>query len=147
MTKYVLGFSFSEDHEHVLLIKKDHPEWQKGKFNGVGGKLNEQDEYENAYEAMVREFSEETGLQTTPQDWEIFCTMKGEDWFVYCLHSYSDDIHNAKQLESEEPIVVPVKEISQLATSDGCIPNLAWLIPMALINDHIDASVAYQAYS
>lgn len=45
MKKYVLGFMFSADKKHVLLILKNHPEWQAGSLNGVGGKILRGDEY------------------------------------------------------------------------------------------------------
>ncbi len=39
MKGYVLGFAFDEDYEWVALIKKNRPQWQAGKLNGVGGKI------------------------------------------------------------------------------------------------------------
>jgi 8-oxo-dGTP diphosphatase len=40
-TQYVLGFLFDPSQKDVVLIKKLKPEWQKGKLNGVGGKIEE----------------------------------------------------------------------------------------------------------
>ena len=37
--EYTLGFVFDRDLQHVLLIQKQRPAWQAGKFNGIGGKL------------------------------------------------------------------------------------------------------------
>lgn len=37
MTFYVAGLAFSTDLQHVALIKKNRPDWQAGKFNGIGG--------------------------------------------------------------------------------------------------------------
>ena len=70
MIQYVLGFAFNETKEKVALIKKLKPDWQKGKFNGVGGKLEPE---ELPMEAMVREFKEETGYSSTEGDWNFFC--------------------------------------------------------------------------
>ena len=39
MQKYSLGFVFDLPVEKVLLIEKQRPEWQKGKLNGIGGKI------------------------------------------------------------------------------------------------------------
>jgi 8-oxo-dGTP diphosphatase len=39
MIKYVVGFLFNEGKTKVVLIKKNRPDWQKGYFNGVGGKI------------------------------------------------------------------------------------------------------------
>ena len=38
MTKYVVGFMFSPDKQFVALIRKNRPEWQAGKLNGIAGK-------------------------------------------------------------------------------------------------------------
>ena len=61
MKQYVLGFAFSRDKKDIILISKLNPEWQKGKLNGVGGKV----EFEDAspMDAMYREFKEETGIE------------------------------------------------------------------------------------
>jgi 8-oxo-dGTP diphosphatase len=58
---YVNGFMFSPDHQRVALIHKRQPTWQAGYLNGIGGKI---ELGETAAEAMVREFSEETGVAT-----------------------------------------------------------------------------------
>ena len=39
ITNYVLGFAFSKSGQMVLLIWKNKPEWQRGKMNGIGGKI------------------------------------------------------------------------------------------------------------
>ena len=36
---YVVGFYFAQGQ--VMLIQKDRPVWQKGKWNGVGGKIDD----------------------------------------------------------------------------------------------------------
>ena len=38
--KYVVGFMFNPTEDAVLLIRKTHPAWQKGKLNGVGGRID-----------------------------------------------------------------------------------------------------------
>ena len=59
--KYVTGFLFSADASHLVLIKKINPAWQRGLFNGIGGKVEAN---EIAVDAMVRECLEETGVLT-----------------------------------------------------------------------------------
>ena len=39
MITYVTGFLFSSDRDRVVLIEKLSPAWQRGLFNGVGGKI------------------------------------------------------------------------------------------------------------
>jgi len=73
----------SWDMQEFLLIKKTHPEWQAGKLNGIGGKIenteileggdgNKYGLPETPHQAMVREFYEETGIQTPEKRWRCF---------------------------------------------------------------------------
>ena len=37
LKKWVVGFIFNSDMDHVLLINKNRPDWQIGFLNGIGG--------------------------------------------------------------------------------------------------------------
>ena len=128
---YVLGFAFSEDGKELLVIKKSKPEWQAGKFNGIGGKI---EPFEPGISAMVREFSEETGLFTDPLDWDYIGAMQGTDYTgekSFCVKVfvlYSDFVKEVTS-PTEEPVqLIPVAELDRYPH----IPNLDWLVPMAL---------------
>ena len=58
---YTVGFIFDSTLEEVALMEKTHPEWQKGKLNGIGGKV---EDGEIVISCMIREAEEETGLKT-----------------------------------------------------------------------------------
>jgi 8-oxo-dGTP diphosphatase len=58
MIKYVLAFIF-DTNNNIWLIEKQKPSWQKGKLNGIGGKI---EEGETEDEAMYRELEEEAGV-------------------------------------------------------------------------------------
>lgn len=120
--KYVCGFMFDPDRNNVVLIRKTKPTWQAGKLNGVGGKIEPMEE---PYCAMVREFQEETGVETTRDDWEHFCTISGEDWVVLFFRSFHD-ISDVTTMEEEEI------EIHPITISDRVIENLKVLLPLAL---------------
>ena len=139
---YVAGFLFTEDRKHVLLIEKQKPAWQKGKLNGIGGKI-ELDE--NPEHAMMREFLEEVGIEISPGHWNHFSTLyadahsKHSDkqrWKVRFYYAFGN-VMDARQMEIEKPRIVSVNKIGQLET----IPNLRWLIPMALTMDKERASL------
>lgn len=146
MTEYVCGFMFSEDRENVLLIQKDRPEWQAGKLNGVGGKIEfvdqERVKFDEAFHnysvapcfyAMTREFKEEVGIETHEQDWTHFATLEGSNSRVYCFKTVSNKIFSNKQMESEEPRIIPV----EYAHFQNCVPNVPFLLRMALdCNEH-----------
>lgn len=128
--EFVCGFMFSENKQNILLIKKDRPEWQNGLLNGVGGKL---EEYEPSELAMVREFKEEVGINTTPLEWTLFAVVVGTHSKIFCYKMFSDKLYNYKQMETEEPTVIPARDIWIHET----VPNLNFLVPMARDSDKL----------
>jgi 8-oxo-dGTP diphosphatase len=124
-TLYVCGFLFDEDLQHVVLIWKEKPDWQKGKLNGVGGKI-EPHEIDKLYLAMIREFKEETGLDI--QQWSELISARGDDWRVYFYYAVSKDAVYVETREAEEVAFIPVDRLDDFAH----IENLRWLIPLAI---------------
>jgi len=131
-TEYVVGFMFSHDKERVALIHKLKPEWQKGKLNGIGGKVKP---LEDAYAAMVREFKEEAGVEV--RDWRLFCLLKGT-WGSVHFFTTLGDLSKIMSMEEEKIGIVPV---NRLGDHHDIIPNLSWLIPLALDKDGLVASI------
>ena len=121
---FVLGFLFSKDKSQVALIRKLKPDWQKGKLNGIGGKIEEN---ETPIQAMVREFQEEAGVEI--KQWFEFCQMEFRNGMVYVFMQYGE-LSKLKSMEEEKVEIVKVCEIPLLKT----IPNLDWLIPLAIDN-------------
>jgi 8-oxo-dGTP diphosphatase len=126
--EYVLGFMFSLDRERVALIRKNKPDWQKGKLNGIGGKVELN---ESKYVAMTREFAEECGYHGTAGSWLYYCRMEGKDWAVHCFASYGEP-EKCRTMESEPVEVVSVRELDLYPT----VENLTWLIRLAV--DYLD---------
>jgi len=139
MTYYCLGFMFNENKTDVLLIEKQKPAWQAGKFNGIGGKLEFYDvitsgkygkrapqEMEKPLDAMYREFKEETGLGF--KDWRYVVTMRGADWCVYVFTAVTDQVFYCESKESEQVALLPITELDKY----DYISNLSWLIPLCL---------------
>jgi len=121
---YVCGFMFSPQHRIVLLIKKERPAWQAGKYNGAGGKI---ERGETPTEAMQREFREETGIDHA--DWTHFATVAGyKDHF--CVHFFhaTGDISRATSMTDEEVVRVQISNLHDWPLVRG----LHWLIWLAL---------------
>jgi len=137
---YVLGFAF--DLRHVLLIHKLRPEWQAGLLNGIGGKIQDGDQ--TPYHAMVREFKEESGVETTPEQWHRFAKMEFRNGIiVHCFASNTIDIHAAKSMTDEWIMIVD--EMRASLENSKVVKNLTWLIPMArysLKYEKLDGHVA-----
>lgn len=124
MQEYVCGFLFDSSENHVVLVRKNKPEWQKGLLNGVGGKI---ELGETPEVAMTREFTEETGIVI--EDWKPMIILNGVDWKVYFYASKNDWCYSVNSLEQEEILIV---EVEDLFASYSVIPNLNWLIPFCL---------------
>lgn len=122
MVSYVLGFLFDEFGKDTLLIKKINPAWQKGKLNGIGGKVIVG---ENPEDAMTREFAEETGLEFYKWMPCITLISKKTDWIVTIFKGYSPIIRKAKSITAEKIRIVDSEKLPS-----GCMKNLYWIIPM-----------------
>lgn len=130
MKRYVLGFAFDSARQHVLLIEKNRPEWQAGRLNGVGGKIEPEDR--NAFAAMAREFSEETGLNTTAEAWYRFAVMESPNWHITCFTIAGLPLHGAHAPEGQEqPQLIDVNAI-RAGVHPQPLSHLPWLISLAL---------------
>lgn len=127
-TKYVLGFLFDPSKKDVVLIKKLKPEWQKGKLNGVGGKIEEN---ETPLEAMRREFKEETGGEI--EEWREFLQLSGHSFIIHTFVAFSLHAYTVKTMEKEKVKVYKVNRLNFNKT----IGNLKWIIPLAIDKDLI----------
>lgn len=165
MKRYVAGFLFNKEGNQVALIEKQRPEWQKFQLNGIGGHIENHTpgcivhnpppsfmsavkEFtgdisfepcncagETAAEAMRREFREETGVDI--DRWKEYCILNGLDYEVHFFHAYGLEIHQTTTKTDEQVAVYGVDRILDPNISYPLIPNLRWLIPMAL-------SIAYE---
>ena len=125
MIYYVTGFMYSTDKRRVVLIEKINPEWQRGRLNGVGGKI-ERDETPEV--AMSREFEEETGVASAPEAWKIFAVINGgQEYKVFFLYMIDDNLTQAKTVEAEKVGIYDVDDLPY-----NVLHNLRWLIPMSL---------------
>lgn len=128
---YVLGFMFDSNLSRVVLIKKKRPAWQAGLFNGAGGmvELGERD-----VDAMVREFKEETGVLTHPSSWTPYCTLVDEAYSVSVYWSASDvRVAEVGTRTDEEVQCFCLTDVWSGAMPQ--VPNLRWLVAMALDHD------------
>lgn len=126
---YVLGFLFDQWNS-VALIEKNRPEWQAGKINGVGGKI-ELDE--DAWSAMRREFKEETGVHHA--SWECFAMLESPRSYIYVFKGLTDSLtlHSVRTMEDER---VFVHNTYAEPVPKNAVPNLHWLLPLAIRSEN-----------
>lgn len=127
-TNYVLGFCFNEAKDRVALIEKLKPEWQKGFYNGIGGKI---EDGESSYCAMSREFKEETGVDIDVTEWELIGKLDGDEFCVWIFRTFTDLMYNVASMEKEQVRILMISELPY----KNVIPNLHWIIPSCLIKD------------
>lgn len=132
MKSYCLGFFFDLEFKWVALIKKEKPDYQKGKLNGIGGRI---EEGETPHQAMVREFEEETALKTEPPQWHHYGRLHGRgDWEVHLFWG-TGNVAYVRSATSEEVGKYTVQGVLLGIVQDLAGPtmgNVKWLIQMAL---------------
>lgn len=128
--EYCNGFMINPTTQEVLLIKKNRPDFQKGKWNGIGGKL---EPGETPIQAMVREFWEETGLQTLEGYWVHTITLSGMDskqqpFAVHFFRHFINDFANWKfeQKTDEYVAITLAPDVYRFPT----LENMKWILPL-----------------
>jgi len=82
MNQYVICYAAPDiaRWRKVLLIEKNRPEWQVGRYNLPGGHIEED---ETIHAAAVRELKEETNIDCEQDHVRIMGTIEGNDFIVY----------------------------------------------------------------
>ena len=127
--RYTVVFVFTEDKSRVLLIRKTRPKWQAGLLNGIGGKIEPR---ESPEECARREVKEEAGIDLP--NLQLFCRLHDTAEYVFEVYFYRAFVpyelwNNVQTLTDESVIAFPVAAVYE---GRHIIPNLRWLIPMAL---------------
>jgi 8-oxo-dGTP diphosphatase len=132
MTEYVLGFRFTQEpvtgRSMVALIRKNRPEYLAGKYNGVGGKVEPGEQEEDA---MVREFREETSVETAPADWRQFGLLEHDGRLIHLFVSHGP-WERLVPTTDEPPAWIFTDD---LAGAKPVQENLRWMVPLALDKD------------
>lgn len=125
--EYVVGFLMDTLRHEVALIRKNRPEWQAGRLNGIGGHV---EPGERPYDAMCREFFEETGLAV--RGWKTLVVMDfpGARITFYRTSVPSSILRGVRSETDEEVGVYPLHMVRDDAFWK-IIPNLSWLLPLA----------------
>lgn len=122
---YVAGFVL-DTRGRVLLIRKQRPAWQAGRLNAIGGKI---EAGETPLQAMRRECREEADLAI--DDWDHLATLdfpQGGVWFFRAR--VPDTLMDAARALTDEPL--EAHDTRDVAHRRDVIPNLAWLLPLAV---------------
>src|SRR3954468_16263227 len=97
---------YSPDRGRVLLIRKRRPQWQAGKLNGVGGKIEPTDP--TPLHAMTREFREEAGVAV--ESWQEILTLTAPDWHTHFYRGFGD-LSSARAITDEQLEIHPTRAL------------------------------------
>jgi 8-oxo-dGTP diphosphatase len=125
MKHYVLGFAFDKDRR-LALIKKQRPDWQKGRWNGIGGHIEEN---ETSRGAMSREFFEETGVSIECDLWRKVAVMERPNVWVCDVYTVEHERVARAFTQTDEAVgLFSCHAFKRIATE--CIENLPTLIEL-----------------
>lgn len=141
--EYVCGFmiathgllSYRQSMGHVLLIEKRRPDFQCGLWNGVGGKV---EPGEHIWDAMVREFREETGVVTSRMDWIhtiVFTSTHG--YIVNYFACFVDELPAYCTTTDEVVRAHHIRDVPLLPQLD----NMRWIFPMQFASIEFPVSI------
>lgn len=121
MKHYVLIFVFNNDFTRVLLVRKKRPDWMNGKWNGIGGKIEENETPQNA---ALREMDEEIG--NVKFDLRHILTFTCPGGTVYTFRAISP-YRSIKWDQKEDETI---REWDTYDLPNKMMNNLTWLIPL-----------------
>lgn len=132
---FVLGFVFNLTKTYVLLQLKERA-WQRGMWNGIGGKI---EVGEDATEAMSREFHEEvvTSVDIGLLSWRPgpILDFRNSDVEVHVFYTtFVDRIFPRLRSNTDEHVCV----VSTDHLPERLVPHVAWLVPYLIeCNDQV----------
>ncbi len=127
MQKYVVGLVFDLTCENLLLIRKEHPEWQAGLYNGIGGKVEPGEIF---LDAMKRESGEEAGLSDLL--WRPIIHVQGPGYKVQYFYAIMPGSIVYCQNTDEELFIMSNAQYVGEAIGDRMVQPLPWIIACAL---------------
>lgn len=124
------AWKLASGNTSVLLVEKDKPEWQKGRFNLPGGKI---EEGESPEQAALREIFEEAGPIVTSSAMPVLMgSIQGSWGKVYCLRVFADPSLPLTPQESETQKIF-WGDWASIKDDPRLIPNLRVIIPMMMM--------------
>lgn len=122
---HVVGLAFCPHLREVVLVEKRHPRWGTSHLAGPGGKVGGG---ETLVRAMVRVFAKETGILTCEGEWSRFAIIEdGEGKLLHFFYLVFVGCMPSSIIAPGEDMLV-----TSVAPCSRWVPNLRWLVPMAL---------------
>jgi len=131
--EYSVGLIFSYSKDKLLLIRKSHPEWQKGLLNGIGGKIEPN---ETALEAVIREVSEEAYLITSADGWKLVLVLHFPlatiHFYAFLLSDSYFQLPLYTRIDSPTDESIEVVDLFDFQLRNDVVHNIRFIIPLAI---------------
>lgn len=128
--RYVLIFPFVNSNQEVLLVRKRSPEWQRGKLNGIGGKIDESFPDRISEYTAVRQLKVEAGIGATLESLQLFAMITDE--YTYHVDCYRLRTHLPISYQGTGTEDVARYGFPQVLTRKDLVSPVQILLPMAL---------------
>ena len=136
MQKYTLLVPLTLNGETALVLK-NRPSFLAGKWNFIGGKVDEGESYETA---ALREYAEETGVTIIQSDLKKlvnFATIQGTGYEIQVFAIRADymEVNDVKTTTDEFVKAWPIAEVMRMAVKDPAWldADLIYLLAMARV--------------
>jgi len=104
------------DGKRVLLLKKKHPDWQKGSYNGVGGEVGFDS---TPFETIVKKCEEDTGLKIKVwEELESTISPRGNELIFFLAIIEKDELKKAQTLSDERVELFKIKKLPNTILKD-----------------------------
>lgn len=114
--------------QHVLLVTKNHPDWQVGLLNGIGGQHKPG---ETPLECAQREWQEETSLPV-PVDLTEFMVLEDSRFIVHFFRGTLETTEGTPETNDASEAL----NWCFMSSLAGVVENLRWLVPMAFSDQY-----------
>jgi len=139
--RYVLGFALTPEMDRVALIQKNRPDWQAGKWNGIGGHI---EDGESPLEAMHREFQEETGVYIAKERWISMGEMGSDDWNCRLFYFLGYESVVVNTMTDEKVMVHNIQDLRK-GSVQFADPNVGLFLSLAMMQGPVIKEI-YLAY-
>jgi 8-oxo-dGTP pyrophosphatase MutT (NUDIX family) len=123
--------------DETALVLKNRPSFLAGKWNFIGGKV---EEGEDPAVAALREYAEETGVNiilAPAKGYTKFATIEGTGYRVHVFAIIADymEVNGVKTMTDEFVKAFPISEVMRMAVKDPAWLNvdLIYLLSMARV--------------
>lgn len=139
MTEYVLCFAASIDNpdiDWIVLVEKQHPDWQPAGYTLPGGRMLPVETPEGAAARLLKSH---TSLKTRATDCTVLGSMHGVDYTAHVVQCPFRGPFSIDYSGGHRPLVTGLREA--LGIGMNILPELRVIIPLCIAREHFQMIV------